>query len=132
MTQEVKKIFDPHISDPEVSGLFGNMINDIGNELKSTDLSKGDLFENILHIAEKMSQKMTTDASNNKCSPEKLLNATQNVMKDMGLPEGLDPSQLLSGGNGMNALSGVMSNLFSKKGMLGLMNMVDGMTKNKK
>ena len=56
MTQEVKKIFDPHINDPEISGLFGSMINDIGNELKSTDLSKGDLFENILHIAEKMSQ----------------------------------------------------------------------------
>lgn len=92
MTDEVQKIIAPHINDPEVSGMLGNMLNDISDELQHTDLSKGDLFENIMGIANKLSTKMKDNDKLDNCTPDKLLAPIQSLMKQIGLPSNINPS----------------------------------------
>lgn len=141
MTDEVKKIIAPHVDDPQVSGLIGDMLTNIGDELKNSDLSGGNLFETMLQIAEKMSTKLASDANNNKCSPEKLLASTQSIMKSIGLPENMNPNEMMAGiagnghgdaGNPMAALMGMMtggSGGNSDNTMAALMGMMNGMMK---
>lgn len=110
MTDEVKKLITQHIDDPQVSGTIEDMLSNIGDELKSNDLSNGDLFEKMIKIAEKMSTKMLKDAADNKFSSEKLLASTQAIMKGIGMPENMSIEDLLSGGD-TNMLSLLMSSL---------------------
>jgi len=124
MTKEVQQIISPHVNDPEVSGMLGDLIGDIGTELQQTDLSKGDLFENIMGIASKISTKMEKDKNINKCSPDKLLAPMQSLMKQIGLPSDLnitDPNILGSllgqiGGNQSQQMQSILKMAQNKMG----------------
>jgi hypothetical protein len=126
MTNEVQKLISPHINDPEVSGMLGNMLNDIGDELQNTDLSKGDLFENILGIANKLSTKMKDDTTLGNCSPDKLLAPMQSLMKQIGLPSNMNPTDPAM----MTKLLGQMGGKNSGQ-MQAMMNMMKNMEKKK-
>lgn len=135
MTDEVKKIISPHVDDPQVSGLLGDMLTNIGDELKNTDLTNGNLFESMLQIAEKMSTKLATDATGNRCSPEKLLASTQSIMSSIGMPANMNPADMMSG-NGFDPsmIASLMANLSGGTGksddpMSSIMGMLGGMMK---
>jgi hypothetical protein len=131
MTEEVRKIITPNVDDPQVSGLIGEMLTNIGDELKNSDLSNGNLFETMLQIAEKMSTKLANDASSNKCSPEKLLASTQSIMKSIGMPENMNPVEMMSG-NDPSMLAGLISGMSGMAGgnpMESLMSMMGGLMK---
>jgi hypothetical protein len=95
MTSEVKNMISPHV-DNDVSDLVENMVSGIGEELKNVDLTNGDIFSNVIKIAEKMSHKLTSDMTQNNFSPEKLLKSSKAIMKEIGVPEGTDMNQLMS------------------------------------
>jgi hypothetical protein len=110
MTSDVKQIMAPYVDDPNVSGLMDNMLQNITAELKNTDMSNGNIFDNMVKIAEKMSHKLAADTKTGAIDPDKLLKSTQGMMKEMsgmlsqnggipGMPPelaGLDPKMLLS------------------------------------
>jgi hypothetical protein len=126
MTGEVQKIIAPHINDPEVSGMLGNMLNDIGDELQHTDLSKGDLFENIMGIANKLSTKMKDDDKLGNCTPDKLLAPMQSLMRQMGLPSNINPADPST----MTALLGQLGGGKNNGQMQAMMQMAQNMSKN--
>lgn len=109
MTNDVKNIIAPNINDPAVSGLVNDMISDIGDELKNTDITNGDLFGNLINIAEKMSTKVAANPNMKNCTPEKLLASTKAIMKSMGMPEGFNPMDML--GNDPSALNSILGSL---------------------
>lgn len=110
MTDEVKKMIAPHVDDPQVSGMIGDMLTNISDELKNSDLSNGNLMGTMMKIAEKMSVKLSTEG---KCSPEKLLASTQSLMKSIGLPENMNPTDILAKCD-PSILSAVMSGMAKK------------------
>ena len=110
MTEEVQKIIAPHIKDTESAELFKDMLSGIGDELSKTDMTKGNLLENMMHIAEKMSTKMTQDMTDKNCPPEKLMAATQSIMKSFGIPENINPADPM-GSIGPETIANMMATL---------------------
>jgi len=85
--------------DPAVSSMLKSMVSGIGDELRNTDITKGNLMENIAGIAQKMSHKLENDVKNGVDLPiEKIVASTSNLMKNMGLPQNpseINPMQLM-------------------------------------
>lgn len=78
----VKKVVNSSV-DPAVSGLMNGLIEGIGEDLKNTDLTKGNLMENIMNIA----MKHPLQIKDEKDFPiDKLLSSAQSLMKNLGLP----------------------------------------------
>lgn len=110
MTEEVQKIIAPHIKDSESAELFRDMLSGIGEELTKTDMTKGNLLENMMNIAEKMSTKMTQEMTDKNCPPEKLMAATQSIMKSFGIPENINPADPM-GSIGPETIANMMATL---------------------
>lgn len=123
MTDNFKKIISPNIEDPAVSGLIGDMITDIGDELKNTDLTNGDLFGNLMHIAEKMSTKVSSNPNMKNCTPDKLLASTNSIMKSMGMPDGFNLMSMMNGDPSvLTNMMGSLGNSDQIKDIVGMMN----------
>jgi hypothetical protein len=86
-------------SDPAMKSMLTEMVKGVGTELKTTDITKGNMMENLFGVAQKLSQKFATDVSNGADLPiDKLVASTQNLMKNMGLPQNaneINPVQLM-------------------------------------
>lgn len=87
MSEQVNKI----LGGNESSKLIGDMVQTIGKELKSQDLTNGNLTEQIKTIADKVSD---TYANGEKQASEKemeeLYNSTQNFVNNFKSPEDLN------------------------------------------
>lgn len=99
---DIKNMMSPCISDPKISNLIDNMLCNISAELKGNDITNGNIFDNMVKIAEKMSKNVASDGSIKSIDPDVLLKSTQMMLNNMGLeniqsqlPPGLDPSMLM-------------------------------------
>ena len=91
MSEQVNKI----LGGNESSKLIGDMVQTIGKELKSQDLTNGNLTEQIKTIADKVSD---TYANGEKQASEKemeeLYNSTQNFVNNFKSPEDLNVNNI--------------------------------------
>lgn len=91
MSEQVNKI----LGGNESSKLIGDMVQTIGKELKSQDLTNGNLTEQIKSIADKVSD---TYANGEKQASEKemeeLYNSTQNFVNNFKSPEDLNVNNI--------------------------------------
>lgn len=85
MTQamtKVKQVVNSSV-EPEVSGVMNDLIDGICTDLKTTDITKGNLMENIMGIAMKHPLKL----DNMQEFPiDKLMSSAQKLMKNLGMP----------------------------------------------
>lgn len=90
--------------DPSVSNMLTDILHNIGNELKNTDLTSGNTFSNITKLAENVAQKMMPQLNDNPENVQKLLMSTQSIANDWGLAKsGIDPFAMM--GNLMSQIS---------------------------
>jgi hypothetical protein len=92
ISSSVNKLFGENVN-PEVSNLVNGMVQGIGKELKNTDITKGNVFENIVGMANKMSEKYIKDE---KTLPpmEELARSTQNIMNGMNMNGSINPETI--------------------------------------
>lgn len=91
ISESVMQLF-PNNTNPEMTNLINGMVKGIGNELKQTDITKGNIFENMISVANKMSEKYVKDE---KSLPpmEELAKSTQTMMNNINMKD-LNPETL--------------------------------------
>lgn len=83
--------------DKEVNDVLSTMTHDVGNALKNTDITSGNMFENITNVAKLVIEKYTKE-DGERLPLEKLVDPMMSMMDKMGLPrdmKSLDPSKLM-------------------------------------
>jgi len=65
--------------DPKTSSAISEMLVNISSELKTTDISKNNLFENIAGIAKSVASKMKPKVESGELNISDLLTSTQNI-----------------------------------------------------
>jgi hypothetical protein len=84
--------------DKEVNDVLATMTHDVGDVLKRTDITNGNMFENITNVAKQVIEKYSGGDSEH-LPLEKLVNPMMTMMDKMGLPRdmnSLDPAKLMS------------------------------------
>ena len=101
-TNGIKELLGNNL-DEKTTSLFTNMLTDISDEMKNTDMTKGDSFANLMGIAESVAGKMKPTIDRDNIDISQLISSTQvfaNQCKDAnGKPlfEGkMNPFSLLS------------------------------------
>lgn len=112
MTNKIKDILMPNINNPKVAELFGGLLNDIGDELKTNELSPDNFFNTILEISKKMSTKLANNAINEKCSHDDIVNSTKDILKNVLdiKNDNVDFTDALSNPQTLTALMSKMTN----------------------
>jgi len=134
-TNNIKKLLGSNI-DEGTSEIIGTVLSDITDQLKESDLSKGDPITNIISIAEKVAKNTIPKIDPNKVDMKKVFESTKNLANNYkdGTPlmgnDGLNPlamlTQMMQGQSksGSNAkqtkimedmMKNLMKNLMSKK-----------------
>lgn len=75
-TNGIKGLLGDNI-DEKTSALFKTMLTDISEEMKSTELGKGDPFKNLMNIAETVAGKMKPTIEKDNIDISQLINSTQ-------------------------------------------------------
>lgn len=116
-TENIKKLLGNNI-DEGTSEMIGIMLNDITNELKTDNLTKGDPINNIVKIAETVAKNMLPKIDPKKVDMNKVWASTQNMAKNYVDDKG---NKVFQGGNPLSMLTNLMesqmnnSNKFSSK-----------------
>lgn len=86
-------------ADPAMDDMLKDMVGNVGRELKKNDISKGNIFENMVGVAQKLSLKYADAVQHGVDLPiEKLVSSTQTLMQNFGLPQNVNdvtPTQLM-------------------------------------
>ena len=106
-TINIKKLLGSNV-DENTSDMIGNILNDITDQLKSSDLSSGDPIQNIINIAEKVAQNTLPKIDKNKVDIKKVLESTQNLASNYKDKDG-NPF-MANGVNPLDILSSLMQN----------------------
>lgn len=85
--------------DQELNNVLSVMTHDVGNVLKNTDVTKGNLFDNITGVAKQMIDKYANDDDGQHLQLEKLAVPMMAMMEKMGIPKNMkdmDSSKLMT------------------------------------
>ena len=75
-TNNIKELLGNNV-DEKTSELFKTMLTDISEEMKNTNLDKGDPFANLLKISENVAMKMKPNIEKNNIDVSQLISSTQ-------------------------------------------------------
>ena len=100
-TSNIKNLLGSNV-DENTSDMIGNILNDITDQLKSSDLSTGDPIQNIISIAEKVAQNTLPKIDKNKVDIKKVFESTQNLANNYKDKDG--KPFMANFGNGVNPL----------------------------
>ena len=106
-TANIKNLLGSNV-DENTSDMIGNILNDITDQLKASDLSNGDPIQNIISIAERVAQNTLPKIDKNKVDIKKVFESTQNLANNYKDKDG--KPLMANFGNGVNPLD-ILSSL---------------------
>ena len=109
-TANIKNLLGSNV-DENTSDMIGNILNDITDQLKASDLSNGDPIQNIISIAERVAQNTLPKIDKNKVDIKKVFESTQNLANNYKDKDGKPfMANFGNGANPLDILSSLMQN----------------------
>ena len=109
-TANIKNLLGSNV-DENTSDMIGNILNDITDQLKASDLSNGDPIQNIISIAERVAQNTLPKIDKNKVDIKKVFESTQNLANNYKDKDGKPfMANFGNGANPLDILTSLMQN----------------------